>query len=479
MADLIDLKQKLSRRIFLSGVSAGAFAGLMPSFAGRALAGTPAYVVEPKAGRAQLLDPGEPKTGIWGYDGHAPGPILRAKQGKPFWVKLRNGLMEPTTIHWHGIRIDNAMDGVPDLTQAPVPPGGTFDYRFTPQDAGTYWYHSHYRGYEQVARGLNGVFIVEEEDPPAVDRDIVLAFDDWRLMENGEIHSESFGSIRDRSHAGRLGNILTLNGAPSYDVTVRSGEKVRLRLVNVANARVLDIAFPGHTPKVVALDGQPVTPFDAGKGDLVLAPGQRIDLIMDMGAGPGQKTPIEVDTGRETIVAGHINYRKDVRTKLHSGEPISALPLNPLPINVDLNEAMDVDIVMTGGAMSFFEQAVYRGKNFPARELVREHGQVWALNGVAGMPKAPLFRAARGRAVKIRLVNNTRWPHGMHFHGHHVREIARNRGTVRPHWRDTVLVQPEEEIMVAFLADNPGKWLIHCHMLEHQVGGMITWFEVA
>ncbi len=470
-------RPKLSRRAFLGGAASGTIIGLLPQTA--ALAKGPDYVLEPKAGRAQLLDPGAPKTAIWGYEGLTPGPVLRARQGEPFRVRLRNRLTEPTTIHWHGMRIDNAMDGVPDLTQAPVPPGGTFDYRFTPQDAGTFWYHSHYRGYEQVARGLNGVLIVEEKVPPAVDRDVVLVFDDWRLKESGEIDSGSFGAIGDRAHAGRLGNILTLNGAPLHDLAVRSGERLRLRLVNVANARVLAIGFPGHRPMVAAFDGQPVAPFEPGRDDLVLAPGQRIDLIMDMTAAPGRKTPIEVDTGREKLVAGNLVYQTGSRVRRPADDAIPALPANPLAAGVDLAAAMDVDIVMTGGAMSFFEQAVYKGKNFLARQLAQEHGQVWALNGVAGMPKEPLFKAARGRAVRVRLVNDTRWPHGMHFHGHHVREIARNRGVVRPHWRDTVLIQPGEEITVAFLADNPGKWLIHCHMLEHQLGGMITWFAVA
>ena len=468
----------LSRRQLLSGVAAGAVANFMPSLTAPALAGTPDYTLKTKLSSVQLLDPGEPKTDVWSYQGLSPGPILRAKQGEPFWVKLQNELSEPTTIHWHGIRIDNAMDGVPDLTQAAVPPGGTFDYRYTPKDAGTYWYHSHYRGYEQVARGLNGVLIVEEREPPMVDQDIVLAFDDWRLKDSGEIHEESFGSLMDRTHAGRLGNILTLNGAPLFDVPVRSGERVRLRLANVATARVLNISFPGHAPKIIALDGQPVAPFDAGKEDLLLGPGQRIDVIMDMISAPGQKTPIQVDTGRETLVAGHIVYKAGAPPKQQVRKSFDGLPANPIPENVNLSQALDVDIVMTGGAMSFFEQAVYRGKNFPARQLAREHGQVWALNGVAGMPKAPLFSAARGRVVRIKMSNKTRWPHAMHFHGHHVREVARSQGTVRPHWRDTVHMEPDEDITVAFIADNPGKWLIHCHMLAHQLGGMITWFEV-
>ena len=125
----------------------------------------------------------ERPTPIWGYDGLSPGPTLRVKQGEELKVRLVNDLDQPTVIHWHGLRIDNAMDGVPHLTQMPVAPGQSFDYRFTPPDAGTFWYHTHFGSSEQLARGLYGVLIVEEPDAPPVDRDLMLVIDDWRLME--------------------------------------------------------------------------------------------------------------------------------------------------------------------------------------------------------------------------------------------------------------------------------------------------------
>jgi FtsP/CotA-like multicopper oxidase with cupredoxin domain len=124
--------------------------------------------------------------------------------------------------------------------------------------------------------------------------------------------------------------------------------------------------------------------------------------------------------------------------------------------------------------------ASFKGETLDLRTLARQHGLIWAFNGVAGMPDKPLFVAERGQTVAVRMVNETRWPHAMHLHGHHVQITHRSgRGPKQRYWRDTVLVQPREKVTMTLVADNPGKWMIHCHMLEHQAGGMMTWFEVA
>ncbi len=129
--------------------------------------------------------------------------------------------------------------------------------------------------------------------------------------------------------------------------------------------------------------------------------------------------------------------------------------------------------------MSPFREARHQGETYQIRELVQRYGKVWAFNGEAGMTMEPLGQYARGKTVRIRMDNQTAWPHAMHFHGHHVREVAHSRRKPEPYWRDTVLVMPREEVTVAFVAHNPGRWMCHCHMLEHQAGGMATWYEVA
>ena len=144
-------------------------------------------------------------------------------------------------MHWHGLRIDNAMDGVPGMTQAAVLPGESFEYRFTPPDAGTFWYHSHQRSWAQQALGLAGVLIVDEDDPPRVDQDLVFAIDDWRLDDEMQMDTQSLGSLHDWSHGGRMGNVITVNGETDKRFSVASGERLRLRLINIANC-------PHHEP---------------------------------------------------------------------------------------------------------------------------------------------------------------------------------------------------------------------------------------
>lgn len=467
------------RREFITGAAAFGGALLMPAATPLAGAGEKPFILEAKPGKARLLDDQPGETAIWGYAGQVPGPALRVKRGQDVWFQLRNGLPQPTTIHWHGIRIDNAMDGVAHLTQHAVEPGDSFDYRFRVPDAGTYWYHPHHLSWEQVARGLYGVLIVEEDEPPDVDQDLFLVADDWRLREDGQIDTESFGNLHDIAHAGRLGNVLTLNGQPMADIPVKAGERIRMRLLNSCNARVLKLRFEDAEARLIALDGQPVPPASLANGELEIAPAQRADLLLTMTGDPGDRSAI-TENSSDRLVAGHFTYHAAARVErehapLRLAENDLAAPR--------MDDELKVDLVMAGGAMGQLQEAAYKGEIMGLRDLARQHGMVWAMNGIAAMPEKPLFSVPRGRSVSVRMVNESRWPHAMHFHGHHFREMpevgTEKPGTGRPGpWRDTLLVGREETRTVSFVADNPGKWMIHCHMLEHQAGGMGTWFEV-
>ena len=266
----------INRRTFVHGSAAATALALAAPMSARFARSDTALRLVAEPGSALLLESGQPKTPIWGYNGVVPGPMLRVRQGKELTAELVNKLPQPTTVHWHGIRIINSMDGVAGLTQPPVQPGDSFTYRFVAPDAGTYWYHPHYRTWEQLARGLHGALIVDEEKPPEVDQDLVMIFDDWRIGTKGKIDEASFESMHDISHAGRLGNILTLNGNFSQDFPVLSGQRLRLRLINAANARVMGISFDGHDPLVVALDGQPFDrPFAPARNTILLALARR------------------------------------------------------------------------------------------------------------------------------------------------------------------------------------------------------------
>lgn len=465
----------IARRQLLSSATA---AGLV-TLAGPALAATPGIRrLRPAPAIAQLApaDMAGPAD-VWAYDGQVPGPEIRLIAGERVQVRLENGLEQPTSVHWHGIRIDNAMDGAVGLTQDAVQPGGSFDYDFVAPDAGSYWYHTHNRGWEQLARGLYGPLIVEEPEGWAgADRDVVLVLDDWRLGPDGRIDEESFGTMMDWSHAGRLGNSLTVNGVSGPEIPLRSGEGVRLRLFNTANARVMTLGLPGHTCWLVALDGHPVVPRLLADNALTLAPAQRADVLLQAEAEPGARLPLQLITPGGEFEAASFSYGPQPALRTSFAEP-APLPGAGRPA-VDLQGALALDLVMGGGAMGAMQQAIADGQQRGMRELVAM-GRVWAFNGIAGDLDEPLFRVERGRPVHLRMVNDTAWPHAIHIHGHHFKILNRN-GAPDPHgdWRDTVLAERGETVDIAYIADNPGKWLLHCHMLEHQAAGMVTWFEV-
>jgi FtsP/CotA-like multicopper oxidase with cupredoxin domain len=460
---------RLSRRAFAKGALGAAAAMALP---GRAWPeAKPTLVAAPSMARLAPAD--YPETAVWSYGGSVPGPVIRTSQGARVTRRFLNRLPQPATVHWHGIRIDNAMDGVPDLTQRAVPESAEFLYDFTVPDAGTYWYHPHNRSWEQMARGLYGALIVDEpEGAPEVDIDEVLLLDDWRLTDNAQI-AGGFGNMHDWAHAGRIGNWITVNGGGGWSRTVRQGTRMRLRLVNTANARIFSLESRGLEGWVVALDGMPlVTPQPLGQ--LAMAPAQRADLIVDVIAGDGEEAMLvsfERDGG---YAIAAFNVDGVARTeRLPDPEP---LPPNSVPVLGSILDARHADLLMEGGAMGGMRGTMMGGRTMGMRDMASA-GKVWAFNGMADMTDAPLIEANRGETVRISITNDTAWPHAMHLHGHHFRKIAAD-GATGP-LRDTLLMPRGETADIAFVADNPGDWLLHCHMLEHSAGGMMTWLRVA
>ena len=434
-------------------------------------AATPATLTA-RPGMARLAPLDLPETAIWGYDGGVPGPVLRIRQGERVRVNFENRLTQLSTVHWHGVRIANAMDGVPELTQVPVAPGESFPYDFVAPDAGTYWYHPHNRTWEQLARGLYGALIVEEPEPPVVDRDLPLLLDDWRLTGAAAIDEASLGAMHDWAHGGRIGNWVTVNGDGEAVQPVARHERLRLRLCNTANARTLELALKGMEGWLIALDGQPVPP-EAVAERLTLAPAQRADLIVDVTAEEGAEAALAVVERDGAYAATLFPVAGTVRAARPPAP--AALAPNPVTLPGNLAQAEHVELVMEGGAMGGLAGATLRGRQLPIRELAQK-GMAWAFNGVAGMPDEPLLRVDQGRTVRIRMVNDTAWPHAMHLHGHHFQTVTGGQATGP--LRDTLLMARGATTEIAFVADNPGNWLLHCHMVEHAAAGMMTWLRV-
>ncbi len=458
----------ISRRSFLYGcASTLALSGttLFPANA----KDSPVREFKLRPGKSQILIDSEAnhKTPAWGYNNTVPGPELRLRQGEKLRIVVENSLDEDTTVHWHGLRIPNGMDGVPHLTQKPIASGESFTYEFTVPDAGTYWYHPHIRSSEQVGRGLYGPLIVEEHNPINVDRDITWVMDDWRLTENYEIR-DNFNNRHDMAHGGRVGNTITINGIKPSDFRVRRGERIRLRLINAANARIFRFKIPGHNPRIIAYDGQPVSPHSPPGGFIVLAPAMRIDLVIDMMGQPEETVVVEDRFYRG--LKQHL-FKIIYSEKVQRQEPLSSsiiLPANNLP-EPDLKNAVRHTVEFGGGMMG-------RGSGMMNMMEMMRSGKIWRINGVAatGHIMDPMLSLPLNQSTIIDMNNDTAWYHPIHLHGHSFRVISRNgQSTRHQEWQDTVLMAPREKVQIAFVADNPGDWMFHCHILEHQASGMM------
>lgn len=460
----------LDRRTFCKGVASAA--GL--ALAGPLGAATAQTIVARKAS-VQLAPADYPATEVWSYDGTIPGPVIRVPQGGRVTRRLVNELDTATSIHWHGIRIDNAMDGVSGLTQDPVPTGDFYDYDFETPDAGTYWYHAHKNSMEQVARGLNGALIVEETSPPDVDRDEILMIDDWLLDPETGQFVEPFGHPMVMSHGGRTGNLIGVNGRYDFGFEAKQGERLRLRLINAANARIFVLRLQGMDGWTVALDGMPLAAVEPVQGEIVLAPAQRVDLIVDVTAGAGDPAALLAfmdDDSWQALIEVTVTGRTEAQAR-PAPVPLPANPNSDLP---DLSEAITLDMAMEGGAMAGMDSALFEGERLGFRALI-DKGQFWALAGQAGLSDTPFAELKLGQTVRVRLDNRTAFRHAMHLHGMHFREI-RADGSFGP-LRDTILSMPETPLEIVFVAHNPGKWLFHCHMLAHAASGMTTWIDVS
>jgi FtsP/CotA-like multicopper oxidase with cupredoxin domain len=382
---------------------------------------------------------------------------MRVRHGSELAFTLRNETALPLSLHFHGVRGPNAQDGVGGLTQEPAPPGGGHAYRFTPPDAGTFLIRPVVLGgsAEPQERGLSSLLIVEEANPPQVDRDVPVLVDDWRLEEDGSL--AAFAKARIPAPAGRLGSVLSVNGkAAPQGIEAPPGGRVRLRLANACNARAMRLRFDGLKAYVIAVDGQPTDTFEPLKASLPFAPGTRYDLLVDLPAEAGARGAVTAMIGDgmplvEIVTAG------EKRAALPPVAPLS--PNRKLPEAIRLQNAARKDVTIKGDP----QQA-----NAP-----------WTVNGAAGNPSgAPLLKVKRGAPVVLTLANQTALVQPMHLHGHAFRLLHPLDDGWEPYFLDTVQVPENRTLRIAFVADNPGKWLLASTVMERFDAGLWTWIEV-
>ena len=409
---------------------------------------------------------------LWLYNHENPGPLLKANKGDILKVNFTNNLDEPTSIHWHGIKNINKMDGVPYLTQDPVQPGETFSYEFPVNQSGTYWYHAHFESWKQVAKGLYGPLVVNDKTDNLIEDDIVILADDWRLNKKYQIDEKSFGSLMDWSHAGRVGNWLTINGEKSPQYSIKANSRARLRFINATNARILKFGSSLKNNNIIAVDGVTVKPMLVK--DFTLAPGQRIDLLINT------VDLLKVDFFEISHTKQLKAFTLNVTKANNKTKDIANINFKSNWILPKLDNAKTISIRMQGGAMGNLSKANLDGveKNF--RTLATEDKKLWAFNKDIGSYEYLLATVKLNQVVILDVWNDTRWPHSMHLHGNHFfvksKEFKDNSDYIS---RDTYLMQAGEKAKLIFLADNPGKWLFHCHMLEHAASGMISYIDVA
>ncbi|MGA2045959.1 MAG: multicopper oxidase family protein [Roseiarcus sp.] len=397
---------------------------------------------------AQALAGPVPPVAALGYDGSSPGPLLRLRKGEALKVRLVNGLAQPTTLSWPGLRMPNAMAGVAGLTQPAVPPGASFDYRYTPPDSGFNLYRPHVGAATagQIGRGLYGPVIVEESAPPACDLETIVALADWRLDPQGGPSDEEGGGGSAP---------MAANGGPvPLALGVAPGARVRLRLANAAVARIMLIRVEGARPLIVALDGQPAEAFEPLRNAFPMGPGARFDMMFDMPRdGAAVRFLLSGGAGDQPLLVFAA-----AGDALAPRPPLAGLPDNPLlPAEIDLQRARRIDLTIAGGGAAPF-----------------------SINGATlrDWPVSPLFSAARGAPVTLGLINRTALTQAIRIHGHVVRLLHPLDDGWEPYWRDGVLIAPGKTSHVAFVADNPGVWPIESAIPAHAAAGVMTTFAV-
>jgi FtsP/CotA-like multicopper oxidase with cupredoxin domain len=410
---------------------------------------------------------------MMGFSPDGPPPVIRLRQGVPAEIIVENRLEEITTVHWHGMRLPVDQDGVPWLTQLPIGAGETYRYSFTPPDAGTYWYHPHCNTLEQIARGLAGILVVEEAEPQPFDADLALQIRDFRLGGDGQFIE--IYKPRNMARGGTLGTVSTVNWQLAPALTAPAGSLVRLRLAVTDVTRVYDLSLAGAKAALIALDGQPLPAPEPLPDPLILAPGQRADLAVVM---PDEGQAVTLGFTRTSGKSEALATIRATGTILgRSLDGLAPLPPNPTP-PPDLATAERLDFIFgwspdgkapdTGG---FCGDVPYR---------------FWSINRVAyagdappdpARPGRPLATLSRGRSYILRMMNETQNDHPIHLHGlamHLLGPDGRPTGRVQ----DTVLLRSHESAEVAVLADNPGDWVFHCHVIEHQKSGLAGFIRV-
>nr|WP_298140052.1 multicopper oxidase family protein [uncultured Pseudomonas sp.] len=400
-------------------------------------------------------------TPAWGYGGQAPGLEIRGRQGEWLRVRFINKLEVPTTIHWHGIRLPLEMDGVPYVSQLPVLPGEYFDYRFKTLDAGSFWYHPHTSSSEQLGRGLVGPLIIEEREPSGFAHERTLSLKSWHVDEQGAF--TDFSVPREAARGGTVGRLSTVNGQHAPTLELPAGQVVRLRILNLDNTLTYRLNLPDAEARIYALDGNPIEPRPLGK-EYWLGPGMRIELGLRV---PAAGLELSLRNGPLRLAT-----LRAVASAEAAGDWPPALPANPIAEpDLAVAETLNFNFEWVG-ALSV---GVAQGASHKFWQI---NGKAWDINDKSCADR-PIARLQRDKSYIFELRNMSQYQHPIHLHGMTFKVLDSNRRKIVPYYTDTYLLGRNERARVALVADNPGVWMFHCHVIDHMETGLMASIEVA
>ncbi len=458
------------------------------------------------------------KVQMLGYNGSIPGPSLRVPEGAEVTINLKNGGNIGTSLHAHGVRMDNPFDGVPGVTQKEIVPGASFSYKLKFPDAGIFWYHPHVRTDYALESGLYANIIVTPKESTywsPVNREVPLMIDDIALDKNGILPFDA--TVANHTLMGRFGNVMLVNGETDYTLSAKQGEVVRLYLTNAANTRLFNFMLPGVKLKLVGADVGRYEKETSVESVLV-APGERrvVDAFFEK---PGEyvmkhQTPEkEYALGKVSVSAEIANpsYAKEfsvlrantvVTSELENlmntfltKTPDKSLNLS-LDMTAEMRSGMPMGMHSMGGGMAMSDKDMGMGDDGDALEWEdtmagmnaqsNSNMMKWKLTDTAtGKTNMSIndWRFRVGDKVKIRLFNDPQSLHPMqhpiHFHGQRFMILSTNgERNDNPVWVDTTLVAKGDTVDILLEASNPGTWVAHCHILEHAESGMMLSYTV-
>lgn len=433
-----------TRREVLAGLGAGLQVGFGASAAGLIAGGAGPLVTAQLALQARpatlALRPDQPPTPVWELAAVSHLGAVRLKRGDRCEVLFRNDLPVPLAPVWYGLNGPAATD--PLRGRAPTAPDATETSIISMPNAGTLLadFRLFENGLKQPARPLP--IIATETNPVAVDRDVVLLIEEWRLRPD-ETALPPGQDPKDTTP------LYTINGQTSFELSASANERLRLRFINGSQRSVLAIKLESHEVQVMALDGQPAEPFPARNGALVLAPGARADAFVDAAT----SAPFLLHDGKEAHPVGRLT----VSGKLERRVPLSPpqpLPSNELPERLDLKGALRFDVALGAADAGWIRPASFSTSS------------------------APAFRAKAGRTVVLALKNPAPLAAVFHLHGHHFRLLDKLDDGWKPYWLDTLAIEPGQTQRIAFAATSPGRWLIESVLTEWATPRLVRWYAV-